>query len=230
MVALVAAVFRVASAHTSLYSIGINGETNPKGKYILPYDSKPSHPVRDATLDTLRCRDKKGTSQVTESLQVVAGTQLTVEWHHYNSTETDNVISPSHRGPCLIYMAPLESNGEGFAWFKIYEQGFDAARNMWCTDIVRENHGKLSVTIPTQINNGDYLVRAEIISLHHADLVGGAQFFPNCAKISVTGATYGKPDLYAIPGIYGINDTGILFDRHKGGATYKLPGPPVYAP
>ncbi|KAJ2896081.1 hypothetical protein GGI21_005078 [Coemansia aciculifera] len=128
-------------------------------------------------------------------------------------------------------MAPLESNGQGYSWFKIYEQGYDAAKNMWCTDVVREAHGKLTVTIPTEINNGDYLLRTEIIALHNAKVVGGAQLFPNCVQITVTGATFGSPELHPIPGIYNSTDPGILFNIYKeGGATYEIPGPPVYPP
>ncbi|KAJ2326888.1 hypothetical protein GGI00_004618, partial [Coemansia sp. RSA 2681] len=123
----------------------------------------------------------------------------------------------------------MESNGQGNAWFKIYEQGYDAAKDMWCTDIVRENHGKLAVKIPTQINNGEYLLRTEIIALHNARTAGEAQFYPNCAQISVTGATFGSPELYPVSGIYNPTEPGILFDRRKGGATYKIPGPPSYA-
>ncbi|KAJ2455679.1 hypothetical protein GGF42_003373 [Coemansia sp. RSA 2424] len=198
--------------------------------YIRPYMPRPSSPIKDLSSPLLACRATEMSSSATKILPVVAGTELIVEWHHFNATESDNVISPSHRGPCLVYMAPMESNGQGNAWFKIYEQGYDAAKDMWCTDIVRENHGKLAVKIPTQINNGEYLLRTEIIALHNARTAGEAQFYPNCAQISVTGATFGSPELYPVSGIYNPTEPGILFDKRKGGATYKIPGPPVYSP
>ncbi|KAJ2062698.1 hypothetical protein GGI17_002205 [Coemansia sp. S146] len=201
---------------------------NPKGKYIRPY--MRNGPVKDLNDPLLLCRSPGMDPKLTEIMPVVAGSELVVEWHHFNTTESDNVISPSHRGPCLVYMAPLESNGLGNSWFKIYEQGFNIERDMWCTDIIRENHGKLTVKIPTQINNGEYLLRTEIIALHNAKTEGEAQFYPNCAQISVTGATSGNPELYPISGIYNSTEPGVLFNKHKGGATYIIPGPPVYAP
>ncbi|KAJ2007577.1 hypothetical protein H4R26_000714 [Coemansia thaxteri] len=190
-------------------------------------------PVTSVDSPDLVCRTSNKSPEATKILPVTAGSQLTVVWHHSSDADTDDVISPSHRGPCLVYMAPLESNGEGYAWFKIYEQGYDAATNLWCTDVVRQNHGKLNITIPTLINNGDYLLRTEMIALHNAKVINGAQFYPNCMQITVDGATYGSPDLYAIPGIYNANDPGIFFNVYASGAkasNYTIPGPPVYAP
>ncbi|KAJ2743353.1 hypothetical protein GGI20_003814 [Coemansia sp. BCRC 34301] len=200
-----------------------------RGKFIRKYRPNPSAPVRDVDDIALQCR-AKDMSVPSESLPIVAGTDLIIHWHHFNDTDADNVISPSHRGPCIVYMAPLESNGQGFSWFKIYGKGYDTERKLWCTDLLRENHGKLAVKIPTQINNGEYLVRAELFALHRAKDIGGAQFFPNCFQISVTGAMSGSPELHSIPGIYKATDPGILYDRSKGQDNYIVPGPPVYSP
>ncbi|KAJ1818579.1 hypothetical protein LPJ60_004255 [Coemansia sp. RSA 2675] len=218
----------VVNAHTNLYFVGTKNKMNPKGKFIRPYMG--TAPIRDLNDPLLLCRSRGMAPELTEIMPVVAGTDITVEWHHYNATKSDNVISPSHRGPCLVYMAPLESNGLGNSWFKIYEQGFNAKRDMWCTDVVRENYGKLRVKIPKNINNGEYILRTEMIALHNARRLGGAQFFPNCVQISVTGATSGNPKMYPIDKLYSPTDPGILFDRKKGGASYVIPGPPVYSP
>ncbi|KAJ2812795.1 hypothetical protein H4S07_001150 [Coemansia furcata] len=202
---------------------------NPRGKYIRPYP-KSNGPVRDLNSPLLLCRTEGMAPELTEIMPVVAGSEIVLEWHHNDASDMDNVISPSHRGPCFVYMAPMESNGIGNSWFKIYEQGFNAEKNMWCTDILRENHGKLSVKIPTQINNGEYILRTEIIALHNAKAVGEAQFYPNCAQVRVTGATSGNPELYPIDLIYNATDPGILFDKKNAGSTYIIPGPPVYPP
>ncbi|KAJ2489436.1 hypothetical protein IWW37_004008 [Coemansia sp. RSA 2050] len=228
VLALVATVLNVVTAHTNLYFVGTKDGMNPKGKYIRPY--MRNGPIRDLNDPLLLCRSQGMAPELTEIMPVVAGTEVIVEWHHFNATKSDNVISPSHRGPCLVYMAPLESNGLGNSWFKIYEQGFNVERNMWCTDIVRENYGKLAVKIPTKINNGEYILRTEMIALHNARRPGEAQFYPNCVQISVTGATSGNPEMYSIDRLYSATDPGVLFDKKKGGASYVIPGPPVYSP
>ncbi|KAJ2179196.1 hypothetical protein GGF45_002518, partial [Coemansia sp. RSA 551] len=65
-------------------------------------------------------------------------------------------------------MAPLESNGEGDVWFKVYEEGWNKNTKKWCTNKVIDNNGKLDITIPKGIPDGDYLVRTELIALHQA--------------------------------------------------------------
>ncbi|KAJ2840381.1 hypothetical protein FBU31_000461 [Coemansia sp. 'formosensis'] len=225
-----AAYIQVVTAHTNLFSVSSDGSTtNPTGLYIRPY-FHGNAPIRDPKSPLFLCRSEKMTPDAAKILPIVAGNDLTVVWHHNNVSPPDDTISPSHRGPCFVYMAPMESNGQGYSWFKIYEQGYDPATKLWCTDVLRENHGKLSVKIPTQINNGKYLVRTEIIALHDAGTIGGAQFYPNCAQISVTGATSGSPELYDISEVYSATDPGILINVRRGVPSYKIPGPPVYSP
>ncbi|KAJ2407851.1 hypothetical protein GGI10_004932 [Coemansia sp. RSA 2530] len=228
VLALVAMLLDVVTAHTKLYFVGTKDGMHPRRKFIRP--SMGNGPIRDLNDPLLLCRSLGMDPKRTEIMPVVAGTEVIVEWHHFNDTKADNVISPSHQGPCLVYMAPLESNGLGNSWFKIYEQGFNVERNMWCTDIVRENHGKLSVKIPTKISNGEYILRPEIIALHNARRLGEAQFYPSCVQLSVTGATGGSPKMYSIDKLYSPTEPGILFDKKKGGAGYVIPGPPVYSP
>ncbi|KAJ2708964.1 hypothetical protein H4R19_004485, partial [Coemansia spiralis] len=85
--------------------------------------------------------------------------------------------------------------------------------------------------IPADIKPGDYLLRTEVIALHNASTKGGAQLFPNCVQIKVTGN--GKntlPKGVAFPGAYKDDDPGILYKRKKFGdnSSYVIPGPPVY--
>ncbi|KAJ1854625.1 hypothetical protein GGH12_004162 [Coemansia sp. RSA 1822] len=138
-------------------------------------------------------------------------------------------MSASHQGPCLGYMAPLESNGEGDVWFKIYEEGWNKETKKWCTNKVIDNDGKLDITIPKDIPDGDYLVRTELIALHQAKQTGGAQLYPNCVVITVAGGTAtALPKGYAIPGIYKPEDKGILYDRASDPSSYEIPGPPLF--
>ncbi|KAJ2695055.1 hypothetical protein GGH99_000360 [Coemansia sp. RSA 1285] len=81
-------------------------------------------------------------------------------------------MSRSHVGPCMVYMAPLSSQGEGNVWFKVFEQGWDTEAKQWCTVMVIDNDGFFDVTIPAEIPSGDYIVRAELLALHKASKEG----------------------------------------------------------
>ncbi|KAJ1756198.1 hypothetical protein LPJ54_006828, partial [Coemansia sp. RSA 1824] len=98
---------------------------------------------------------------------VAAGSQVSVEWNR-NKQGTWEVIPVSHTGPCIVYMATAESKGEGNAWFKIFEEGYDSSSKKWCTDKLIANKGKLDITIPGDIKAGSYFLRTEIVALHGA--------------------------------------------------------------
>lgn len=71
----------------------------------------------------------------------------------------------------------------------------------------------ISATIPQNLAPGNYLIRHEIIALHLATSVGGAEFYPSCAQVKVGGSGSGSPkaaDLVAFPGGYSDNDPGIF--------------------
>ncbi|KAJ2267545.1 hypothetical protein EV176_005225, partial [Coemansia sp. RSA 451] len=169
-----------------------------------------------------------------ETCPVKAGSTITVEWHHDNDSASDDVIDITHLGPCMVYMAPLESNGSGDVWFKIFEDGYDAATSTWCVNKIRNNGGKLDVALPADIKSGDYLVRTEIIALHESDTdyavnpARGSQFYVNCAQVSVTNGGSAEPQGYAIPGIYKSTTPGVIFNLYSSYSSYPIPGPAVY--
>jgi hypothetical protein len=86
-----------------------------------------------------------------------------------------------------------------------------------------------SVTLPTQVAPGDYLVRHEIIALHLAMTLGGAEFYPSCTQIRVGGSQTGTPNqTVSFPGAYNDNDPGIYDPSiYSPGAPYTFPGGPV---
>jgi hypothetical protein len=63
-------------------------------------------------------------------------------------------------------------------WFKIYEAGLSGGK--WAVDTLIANGGKLTVTIPSCIPAGDYLLRGELIALHAASSYPGAQLVRAC--------------------------------------------------
>lgn len=75
-------------------------------------------------------------------------------------------------------------------WFKVFEDTW-APTNMgvgdddnWGTRDLNSCCGKMDVKIPANIPAGDYLLKAEVIALHVASSVGGAQFYTSCCMTS----------------------------------------------
>jgi hypothetical protein len=91
------------------------------------------------------------------------------------------------------------------------------------------NGKPVSVTLPTNIAAGDYLIRHEIIALHLAMTLGGAEFYPSCTQVRIGGSQTGTPDQTVLfPGGYNDNDPGIFDPNvYTPGADYTFPGPPV---
>ncbi len=73
-------------------------------------------------------------------------------------------------------------------------------------------------TIPSCLKAGFYLVRHEIIALHASWAYPGAQFYPGCHQLQVTGGGSTVPgSLVSFPGAYKGTDAGITYDAYKGG-------------
>ncbi|KAF8266394.1 glycosyl hydrolase family 61-domain-containing protein [Lactarius quietus] len=141
---------------------------------------------------------------------------------------------PHNTGPFMTYMASCGNttcdkfNGSTAQWFKIDEIGKKPDGTTWYQQDVM-NGSPVTLTLPPNIAPGGYLVRQEIIALHLAVTLGGAEFYPSCTQINVGGSQTGTPNqTVTFPGAYSDNDPGIydpsVFDA---GATYIFPGPPV---
>lgn len=82
--------------------------------------------------------------------------------------------------------------------------------------MVDGNEG-VDYTIPACIEPGFYLVRHEIIALHAAFQYPGAQFYPGCHQLEITGSGSTAPsDLVAFPGAYASDDPGVTYDAYQG--------------
>lgn len=83
------------------------------------------------------------------------------------------------------------------------------------------------MTLPTNIEPGDYLIRHEvcrtsptvfhclhhtqIIALHVATTLGGAEFYPSCTQVRIGGSGSGVPSsTVSFPGAYQDTDPGIF--------------------
>ncbi|KAN0105083.1 glycoside hydrolase family 61 protein [Hyaloscypha variabilis] len=236
-----AATLSMASAHTIMNKF--NNNAQGAGIYMPSDDS----PQMDVTSKSIACNGSpvSGFKSSSQKLSVAAGSTVTGAWlHTLTSTgadsEADNkVIASSHKGPVLAYLKKVSdatqnpSAGPGDGWFKIAEQGLISS-SQWAVDKLISDGGIQSVTIPPCIENGDYLLRFEIIALHNARSYPGAQFYMECAQITVTGGTGSKtPSTVSIPGTYSGSDPGIKVNIYnsKGQpypSSYQIPGPAVF--
>ncbi|KAJ7622097.1 glycosyl hydrolase family 61-domain-containing protein [Roridomyces roridus] len=177
-------------------------------------------PVKDVTSAELTCGR---TAQPGKLVATAApGDQVLVNWN----TAADNGFWFHDVGPMMTYLASCGSgscanfDASKAKWFKISEQGQDAS-------------GVWAFTLPSNLKAGNYLLRHEIIALHTAQSLGGAEFYPDCAQITVTGDGTGAPapsELSSLPGAYKASDPGILIDVYNmGGKAYQFPGSPVAA-
>jgi hypothetical protein len=76
-----------------------------------------------------------------------------------------------------------------------------------------DSRAPASVTIPSTLAPGQYLLRSEIIALHLAATEGGAQFYPACIQLNVGGDQTQGPtssEECTFPGCYSDTDPGIL--------------------
>jgi hypothetical protein len=74
------------------------------------------------------------------------------------------------------------------------------------------NGGVANVTLPSDIASGEYLIRHEIIALHLATEMGGAEFYPSCSQLKIGGNGTAVPsadELVSFPGAYSDDDPGI---------------------
>ena len=98
-------------------------------------------------------------------------------------------IGGNHFGPVMVYMSKVDdaASADGSTpWFKVFESGYDAATDTWGNDVINEGCGKQELTLPSDIADGDYLLRAETIALHTAGQPGGAQFYMSCYVSSLS--------------------------------------------
>jgi cellulase len=131
-------------------------------------------------------------------------------------------------------LLPESGNTEDVDFFKIDEATYDPKTMTWGTDWLMKNKNTRTVTVPSDIKPGTYVVRHEIISLHNAlndDYIkksSGAQFYPQCIKVKVTGDGTAVPAGSKFPGTYKWDEKGVLVNIFYRANEYISPGPPLY--
>ncbi|KAF8601094.1 glycoside hydrolase [Ceratobasidium sp. AG-I] len=188
-------------------------------------------PVTDVTSIDIQCNGwteggAPGSAPAALVAPVAAGANVALNWTTWPDT---------HMGPIVTYLARAPSNitawspGTSAVWFKIAEQGL--VNGKWAaTDILTANKSIYTFKIPSTLKAGQYLIRHEIIALHSAYAYPGAQFYPSCTQIQVTGSGTALPTtgLVAFPGAYTPTTPGVVYDAFRGNTTYPIPGPAVW--
>ncbi|CRK25828.1 hypothetical protein BN1723_013714, partial [Verticillium longisporum] len=143
-------------------------------------------PVEDVTSTNIVC-NVGGTSGRGGKCPVKAGGTVTVEMHAQNGDRNcaNEAIGGNHFGPVIVYLSKVSdaSTADGSSgWFKIHEDGWSAKsgstkadQDNWGVKDLNACCGRMDVRIPADLENGDYLLRAEVVALHVASQPKGAQ-------------------------------------------------------
>ncbi|RYP22016.1 hypothetical protein DL765_001922 [Monosporascus sp. GIB2] len=154
-------------------------------------------------------------------IQVAAGDSISLQWDTWPE---------SHKGPMIDYLAACDGACESvdkasLEFFKIDGAGYDAATKTWASDVLIKNGFSWLVKIPENIAPGNYVLRHETIALHSAGQENGAQNYPQCINLQITGSGTAKPSGVRGTELYKPQDAGILVDIYNGLSDYKVPGP-----
>ncbi|KAJ5675631.1 Glycoside hydrolase family 61 [Penicillium macrosclerotiorum] len=231
----------MVTGHGFVSSIVANGQ-NYTG-YIVnsyPYMSDPPESVGWATTATdlgfedgtqyqdpnIICH-RNGTNAAL-SATVTAGSDVDIQW----TTWPD-----SHHGPVITYLASC--NGDcstvdktTLEFFKIDEVGLiddTVVPGTWGTDQLIAAGNRWTVTIPSSIASGNYVMRHELIALHSAGQQNGAQNYPQCLNLEVTSSGSDVPAGTAGEELYTNTDPGILINIYTTLTEYIIPGPALYS-
>jgi cellulase len=156
---------------------------------------------------------------------VAAGGTVELQWTTWPST---------HHGPVITYLANCNGDCTTVDKTTLLFNKIDAAGlvndnsnpGYWAADQLEASNNTWTVTIPSTIAPGNYVLRHEIIALHVAEAVDGAQNYPQCVNLQVTGS--GTDELTSGTlgeELYTPTDPGILVNIYATLSSYLIPGP-----
>ncbi|KAH8879596.1 hypothetical protein GQ53DRAFT_671620 [Thozetella sp. PMI_491] len=160
---------------------------------------------------------------------VAAGDSIFIQWDTWPE---------SHKGPVIDYLANCGDAGcesvdkTTLEFFKIDEVGlidYSLSNGKWGSDELIANNNGWLVQIPSSIAPGNYVLRHEIIALHSAGSTNGAQNYPQCFNLQVTGSGTDTPAGVLGESLYTPQDAGILINIYTTLSSYDIPGPTLIA-
>jgi len=181
--------------------------------------------VKDYTSSDIICHLSATPGQTYATVQ--AGGSVELQWTPW---------PVGHLGPVITYLA--NCNGEctnvtktELLFNKIDEKGLiqgGYSPGKWAADELVANNNSWTLTIPSTIAPGNYVLRHEIIALQEAQYAGGAQNYPQCVNIKVTGSgTNSLQSGTKGTQLYTSQDPGILINIYQALSDYIIPGPPL---
>ncbi|KAH7332631.1 glycoside hydrolase [Rhizoctonia solani] len=252
----------LAAAHGIPTEVNIGGKVYPGTKnYNAPENA--NSPVRGIPQDTgfvhyanvnspdIAC-SSAGYTPRPVTAPIKAGSAMGVRWG--GDGGPDGQQWPHPEGPAIVYMASCngkcsEFNPSNAQFFKIAEEGLDGSKQpnqsgndhlpwgqgLWAQNRIQYENSYHWFNIPSDIKDGEYLVRHELISLHGAhSYAEGAQYYPTCIQVKVTGGGNATPATTPATQLYttqdGIVDIYSPSNKVNGrygitAAKYKIPGP-----
>lgn len=154
--------------------------------------------------------------------KVAAGGKIDISWTAWPE---------SHVGPVIDYMAKVPdataAKSTDLEFFKIDAAGFEDGK--WAASKLIANNNTWTVTVPESIAPGQYVLRHEIIALHSAGDVNGAQNYPKCINLEVTGSGTATPQGTPANKLYTPTDPGIKVNVYGDNSNYKIPGPALFS-
>ncbi|KZS87922.1 hypothetical protein SISNIDRAFT_498210 [Sistotremastrum niveocremeum HHB9708] len=230
--ALAAVLVSSVAAHGNIISYVIDGVTYPAWAPYGPtsqpgtinrpfYQNGPATPFESGV--SILCNGNN--LAATTSAPVTAGSTIHTVW------------TSVHPGPVMGYLASCNGPCSSFfgdgPWVKFQQDGYDPTNaTPWAEERLRAASA-WDFVLPKNLPDGEYLLRTEILGLHAASNLKGAQFYPSCAHLVVSG---GEPGPFpsaqgiAIDGAYQDTDPGILVALYTitpQNPAYTAPGGPV---
>ena len=153
--------------------------------------------------------------------KVAAGGKIEISWTTWPE---------SHVGPVIDYMAKVDdataAKSTDLEFFKIDASGYEDGE--WAATKLINNNNTWTVTVPESIAPGQYVLRHEIIALHSAGQENGAQNYPKCMNLEVTGSGTATPKGTPADKLYTATDPGIKYNVYGDNSAYEMPGPALF--
>ncbi|KAL2108134.1 hypothetical protein VUR80DRAFT_4252 [Thermomyces stellatus] len=230
-----AALAAVASAHGHVESIIADGQEYPGA---VPHGADPANVgwpaqnqdngfVEPSSFSSPDIICHKGATASENAATVAAGGSVTLNW---------NTWPESHHGPVIDYIARCDPDCASvdkttLSFAKIAEAGLidgTTGPGTWASDELIADGNSWTVTIPENLAPGNYVLRHEIIALHSAGNENGAQAYPQCVNLEVTGSGSATPEGVPATEFYTPTDPGILFNLYQENLEYTIPGPALW--
>ncbi|PQE28702.1 glycosyl hydrolase family 61 protein [Rutstroemia sp. NJR-2017a WRK4] len=143
---------------------------------------------------------------------------------------------PHGIGPVVTYVAncggncstQAKVNKNTLKFVKIDQGGINFNTQVWAAADLIANNNSWTTTVPKTLAPGHYVFRHEIIALHGATTLNGAQNYPFCLNIDVTGSGTANPTGTLATNLYKSTDPGIYFNPYVTLKNYTIPGPALW--